>query len=137
MSDKQDDDLNIKIVDIKKSLLGDIDIQKDRYKMFGPYKIDRWIIQTCMFLVFGYLLFVAWHYDFKLDYYSCGSHELEGCENPFYKPATWVNEEYLPYGEYGTKPGFLFNSMAYVVVLIFIIGFVINHFIYNKGGVKK
>jgi len=36
-----------------------------RYKFFGTYKVDKWIIQSCMLLVFAYLFFVAYHYDIK------------------------------------------------------------------------
>lgn len=127
------------------------EMQKNRYKYFGAYKVDRWIIQVCMFLCFAFLFYVAWHYDFNLDYYSCESpyndysrgltlngitnDTLHQCKNRFYTPVTWKNSEYLPPGEYGTKPGALFNSIWYVTLGIFIIGFAINHFIHNKKNV--
>lgn len=121
------------------------DIHKDRYKYFKTYKVDRWIIQSCMILVFAFLFFVAYRQNFDLDYYSCvspgwGSQEamfinatpLLDCENPFYEPVTWKNRERLAPGEYGKKPDFLFNSIWLVTIGIFILGFVLNHFIHNR-----
>ena len=126
-----------------------MDIQKDRYKMFGEYKVDRWIINAAMLLVFGYLFFVAQHYNYNLDYYKCIAPDhtaisylneserviLTGptpCKNPFYKPITWKNYEYLPAGEYGLKPGLLYNSVWYVIIGLFSIAFIVNHFVHNK-----
>jgi len=121
-------DDEIKLPEIK------FDIQKDRYKYFGEYKVDRWIITSCMLLVFGYLFFIAYHYDFKMNYYNCERPEMgkQTCLNPFYKAATWENAEYLPPGEYGTKLGPLFNSAWYVTIGLFILGFGLNHYIYNR-----
>lgn len=114
-------------------------IQKTRYKSFCSYKIDRWIIQACMFLVFGFLFYIAYSNNFHLDYFSCagpgwGAGE---CKNPFYKPVTWVNSEYLPIGEYGTKPGLLFNFIWPITIGIFVIGFLLNHLIHNKKNAKQ
>lgn len=141
----------------------------ERYKYFGKYKVDRWIVQTCMFLVFLFLLFVAWRSNFELDYFVCGESEIypdqinntlnitpsisqykmvnntfmfvdtpeqhyQECKNPFYKPSSWKNQEYLPIGTYGTKPTVYFNLMWEVVFGVFTLGFVINHLIYNRRG---
>jgi hypothetical protein len=111
-------------------------IQKDRFKFFGAYKIDKWVTTCCMLLCFGFLFYVAYSADFKLDYYSCvepAPGMYQGCKNPFYQPTTWVNIEYLPPGEYGTKPGFLFNNAWIITIIIFILGGIANHFIHNKG----
>ena len=128
--------------------------QKDRFKILGAWKFDRWIFTTALVLVFGWLAFVAYSYDFKLNYYECitpGGSEVRyigsdirttaenfGCENPFYKPATWENSEYLMPGEYGTKLGPLFQSVYYVPVVLLLLAFYINYIIYNKNkGVIK
>lgn len=121
--------------------------KENRYKMFGNYKVDKLIIQVCMYLTFIFLFYVAYHYNFQLDYYSCkqpfaNSFEMNEtlfkntatqCKNPFYTPPTWKNEEFLSPGEYGTKPGLLFNSIPYVIIGLFIVGFGLNHLIYNRG----
>lgn len=144
--------------------------QTDRYKKYKNYKVDRWIIQGCMLFIFFYLFFVAYHYDFELDYFGCSSigssdyllnlsnninilpdkpdeanwtfslqipntideHYME-CKNPFYRPSNWKNQEYLPLGEYGTKPGILFKSAWVVVMGVLLAGFGLNHIIYNRG----
>lgn len=143
----------------------------DRFKIIGNYKVDRWITQGCMALVFAYLFFVAWCADFELDYLVCKEreefasiyeeigpfinfspqptdynpewameipnedreHYME-CKNPFYRPATWKNKEYLLPGEYGTKPGPLFDWAWGVVFFVFLGGFGLNHIIHNKPG---
>lgn len=132
-------------------------IQKDRYKQLGIYKIDRWLVDIGLVIGLFYLLFVAYSYNFDLDYYNCpkGSNgEVQGsrlmllnyesdintppgmCKNPFYKPSTWKNEEYLSSGEYGKKLGNDFNNAGYTVTIIMLIIGVINHFIYNRRKFK-
>ena len=127
--------------------------QKDRYKIIGAWRFDRWIFTVAMLLIFGWLAFVAYSYDFSLNYYKCetpggtverfiGSDITNtrldfGCKNPFYKPATWENQEYLMPGEYGTRLGPLFQSVYYVPVALLILAFYINYIIYNKGVLKK
>jgi len=137
------------------------DIKSDRYKLIGKYKVDRWITQGCMLFIFLYLFFVAYQHDFSMDYLVCSNpileernltnyvtfvfnltssnshkasedHSME-CKNPFYKPISWKNSEYLPPGEYGTKPKLSFNIAWLVVFIVFVIGFGINHLIYNRG----
>lgn len=128
-------------------------INKDRYTSIGNYKIDRWIFQTVMVVIFAYLFWVAYSQDFQLDYYKCAvptkntplnifgnnnitDNNTDECLNPFYKPITWKNYEYLPPGEYGNKPGFIFNSLWPVTIGILVIGVMLNHLIYNnkRGG---
>jgi hypothetical protein len=95
--------------------------------------------------MFAWLFFVAYHYEFKLNYYSCinpGSEfenslipitQPENCKNPFYKAPTWENQEYLPPGEYGTKLGGVFYSAYYVPIVLFALFLLLNHLLYNKG----
>ena len=109
----------------------------NRYKYLGLYKFDRLIFQVVMFIIFIHLFYIAYHYNFSLDYFSCQSGEYiknigYACKNPFYTPSSWVNAEYLPNGEYGTKPGALFYSGYYVGFGLLILAFVLNHIIYNK-----
>ena len=126
--------------------------QKDRFKKWGAWVFDRWIFTTALVLVFGWLAFVAWSYDFELNYYKCenpGGSEVRyigsditdarlnfGCKNPFYKPTSWRNSEYLMPGEYGTKLGPLFQSVNYVPVVLLLLAFYINYKVYNKGVTK-
>ena len=128
-------------------------INKNRFKLYGSYKFDRIIFKLAMYFSLGYLFFVAWSYNFNLDYFSCPQYSdgsikasskimlgdqsrtsKEGfCKNPFYTPQTWKNEEYLLPGEYGQKPGALFNSINYIPFVILGLAFLINHIIYNRG----
>lgn len=133
---------NIKEIstDIKKFW---IHLQKKRFKTIptskGPYKSDRWIWQGVILLTFLWLWFIAQSYDYNMDYFRCGegNRMYEGahqtCENPFYKPGNaWKSMAELPYGEYGHKPGPLFNSAGTVVVGFFILALVLNHFGHNR-----
>ena len=143
-----EDDVHIKVIDLDPPKK--FDIQKDRFKYFFGYKVDRWIITTAMMLCFAFLFFIAWSYDFKMNYYFCpGDQEDlynnffdmethgEDCLNPFYKAPTWENEKYLPPGEYGTKMGPLFNSAWPVTFILFALAFLINHLVHNKNYFKR
>lgn len=118
-------------------------IQKNRFKTIqtskGPYKSDRWIWQGVILFCFLWLWFIAHSYDYNLDYYKCGDGErlYEGphqvCKNPFYKQGTaWKCQPELPYGEYGTKPGPLFNNAGLVAFCIMGLGALINHIWHNR-----
>ena len=110
---------------------------QDRYNKFSTgYVVDKWIFRVGAFLIFGWLFFVAYYEDFDLDYFECVAPEnMVGtpCENPFYKPVTWKNVEVLEPGVYGKKPGLLFESVFYVPILVLVLAFACNHWIYNKG----
>lgn len=132
--------------------------QKDRYKKIGPWTFDRWIFTLAMLAIFGWLAFVGYSFNWDLDYYYCetpgGSAQYfvgggapvvrpdQFCTNPFFKPATWKNSEFLLPGEYGTKPGPLFNSIYYIPVVALLLAFFINYIIHNRNlktlkGAKK
>lgn len=119
-------------------------IQSDRYKHKGTYIFDRWIFQIMMFMIFGFLFFVAQSHNYQMDYYQCMGGEAQpielgnsgDCENPFYKEPTWKNQQYLPPGEYGTDTRGIINICWLVSMGLFILAFVINHLIYNKGKLK-
>lgn len=117
-------------------------LQKTRYKTIqtskGIYRSDRWIWQGSLILIFFWLWFIAHSYHYNLDYFKCGDGErlYEGphqvCPNPFYNPSlAWKTEPYLPYGEYGQKPGPLFNSAGYVAFGILILAGLLNHIAHN------
>jgi hypothetical protein len=98
------------------------------------YKYDKWLFKPFFFLMFAWLFFVAYQYDFKLNYYSCVNSEYGAtCLNPFYKEPTWENQQYLKPGEYGTKFGGLFYSAYYMPLVLFALFLLLNHFLYNKG----
>lgn len=128
-------------VDIKK---GWRHIQKNRFKTIptskGPYKSDRWIWQGVILFCFLWLWFIAHTYDYNMDYFKCGDGERlydgphQTCENPFYDPGSaWKSMEELPYGEYGQKPGPLFNSAGSVVFGIVVLAGLLNHVWHNRG----
>ena len=116
--------------------------QNDRYKNIGSWRFDRWIFTTGMFLIFAWLFFVAWSYDWELDYFSCGevSEYYDAgvmCVNPFYEPVTWKNSPELIAGEYGVKPGLLFKSVYYVPFIVLGIAIFINYLCYNRRRGKE
>lgn len=138
--------------EIKKEIISVYNtLSKNRYKKVGKYIFDRLIFNIMMFAIFGFLFFVAAYNNFELDYYVCPdgnagalhgsrvmlenfepSRDQDGkCKNPFYKES-WKNQEYLLPGEYGTRPGKLFDSMEWVVILLFFSAFMINHYIHNR-----
>lgn len=143
----EDEEVSVSRDDIKK-LWTDIKkgwkhIQKNRFKTIqtskGPYKSDRWIWQGVILFCFLWLGFIAHSYDYNLDYFKCGDGERlyegphQNCKNPFYKPGTaWKSMEELPYGEYGQKPGPLFNSAGSVVFGIMVLALLLNHIIHNR-----
>lgn len=124
-----------------------------RFKRYpNGYRADRWMFQAGMVLIFAWLFFVAYWYHFDINYYKCEhgagrseiypfgengieikTYEANMCRNPFYKPSLeWRTQEYLPPGEYGTKPGPMFNSIFYVPFLIFGVLAGLNHIIHNR-----
>lgn len=127
--------------------------QKRFKQLPNGYKVDRWLTTTAMLLTFCWLLFIAYSYDFDLDYYQCingpgrvefypgGSqkelYSQDYCRNPFYKPENWKNQEFLPPGEYGTKPGPLFNTAFYFPLIIFGMAFALNHLTHNRTNTLK
>lgn len=117
---------------------------QNRFKSFSGYKLDRWLFQFIMWGLFIFLGLFVYINDFELDYYVCDpganpytGQSLEGCENPFYKPASWKNQEILPAGEYGKPPSTLFNSIWIITIGSFLFGAIINHIIHNRGYKKK
>lgn len=102
-----------------------------RFNTIRGYRMDKWLFQFGMVAIFVWLFVVASHYDFSMNRYECGNYD--GCENPFYKPADWTNQEHLPMGVYGFTPDWYFNSVSYVSFGSLILLFVINHFLYNRG----
>jgi len=114
--------------------------------------------QLIMFSIFGLMFFIAYSNNFELNYYKCPSpapndfikgmpptligmgltgDQNTNCINPFYKAPDWTNEKTLPPGEYGFIPGPLFNNVGTIATVLFIIGLLLNHLIYNKSFFKK
>lgn len=130
-------------------------VSQKRFKRFGErrYKVDRWLCQLGMFLIFAWLFFVAKSYDFDIDYYKCEHgagmaqfnpdgtqkeyYSSDLCENPFYRPSSWKNQPYLSPGEYGAKIGPLFQSTYYAPFLIGGICLGLNHLIHNRKQRRK
>lgn len=119
-------------------------VSQDRFKSFKGYTLDRWLFQFIMWGLFFFLGLFVYINDFELDYYMCDPGidpftglSSESCENPFYKPASWKNHEYLPAGEYGKKPTTLFNSLWIITIGAFILGAILNHLLHNRGHKKN
>lgn len=145
-----DERLDFDLREIKRSFKK---ASQKRFKRYSNgYRADRWMFQAGMVLIFAWLFFVAYWYHFDINYYKCEhgagrseyvmagdqqieikSFESDLCRNPFYKPSLeWRTHEYLPPGEYGTKPGPMFDSTFYVPILIIAILIGLNHVIYNR-----
>lgn len=134
-------------------------ISQNRYKELRStaYVFDRVIFNVAMVLILGWLVFVAYWYHFDLDYYKCehgsGMAEVymgagglgeqkniysdDWCKNPFYRPESWKNQEYLPPGEYGTILGPMFHSAWLVAILGLAGAGGLNHLIHNRHPKKK
>lgn len=127
-------------------------VSEKRFKLVRNYRLDRWLFQAGMFMIFAWLFFIVWSANFQLDYFYCpenadgsisgsmimlSGYELEGavvdgaCRNPFYKN-DWKNQEYLASGEYGTKPGPFFRSAFASPFIVFGFILLINHFWHNR-----
>ena|SRR3990167_9780976 len=129
-------------------------INEDRYKIIGGYKFDKIIFNLFFVLFVAFLFNFAYKNDFDLDYFECGMYPdgtIEGnsimlqdfsnpylnvkngnCRNPFYKPASWKNEEYLTPGVYGLKPVWFIKQPYYFVFGLLFIVLLINHVIHNR-----
>jgi len=123
--------------------------KQERFKIFypegkKPYKFDRYIFKACVYTMFIYLFIIACIVGFDTQrklYINCkGTTE---CINPLidnlqylkYCNGDWCNETYLQPGfSYGEPPTTLNNSFLIFVIFIFLVGFVLNHYKYNRGG---
>jgi hypothetical protein len=86
---------------------------------------------------------LGFDYGYKI-FFNCTSQE---CTNPLFglkhekynqgEDNTWMNQRYLKKGTYGIKqtPNFIFNNFALIAVLLGVLSFVANHFLYNKGKI--
>lgn len=116
--------------------------QKTRYKRIGrQYKSDRWIWTGAFLLIVFWLWFIAHSYHYDLDYYKCGDgtyhpaqqNQDSWCKNPFYDDSDWWKcMEEVPPGEYGNKPGPLFNTAWMVVLGILVLAGITNHVTHNR-----
>jgi hypothetical protein len=108
--------------------------QQGRYRYLKGYKLDRWIFITFMWLIFAYLFYTAYSYNFDMDYYECNqpAPPYTMCKNPFYEPTTWKNLEWIEPGSYGHKPGKLYEYASGVAILGILLAFVVNHIIWNR-----
>lgn len=104
-----------------------------RFQTWDAHKYDRAIFGSILLISLAYLFFVASAHGWQLNHFECGATVGEFCQNPFYKPVTWENAEFLPAGVYGFSIGPLFKSAIYVPIALFVLGFVVNHWVYNKG----
>lgn len=110
---------------------------KDRYKIVWGYRFDRFLFQIILVLSLGYLFYLAYSANFQLNYFECYPAKDGLCKNPFYKPITWENSEYLPAGKYGTEPFGILTKARFYPVLFILTGLVINHFIHNRRFFKN
>ena len=84
-----------------------------------------------------------YQFYFKCDQYSCLNplqdpnsfqyNSVTNKDNSDYCTAEWCKEEYLPRGEYGKKRPWIFNNFDLIAYILLISGFLLNHFVHNKG----
>lgn len=100
------------------------------YKIIKGYKIDRLIIKTGLLIILVGMFFFAYSNNFELDYFSC-QNQVEMCRNPFYRPMTWKNLEYLSPGEYGVEPNWP-GKLNFFILSTLALAFSINHLVHNR-----
>lgn len=124
------------------------------------YRYNKFIFFSVFLITLGlvFYLFYLHNFDFTPSaYLKC---DYDECKNPLYgqpckqrlkilffiplyttgdcseDPAyNWVSEPYIPRGEYGEPPpeDFLYKHIKLIVALLFILTFVLNHFLHNRG----
>ena len=114
-------------------------LMKGRWKVTpGGYKFDRWLFKSVMFVILAWLLWLAWSFDFELDYFVCeeGTVDFGGgvalCENPFFHAPSWKNTQFLSPGAYGTDPALWKDKVFWVPILSLGFVFLLNHFLNNQ-----
>lgn len=108
----------------------------ERFKEHNNYKFDRWIFQTAFAIFLLFSFFVVYHFNFEMDFFECNPLSQDPsmvCKNPFYKPITWKNYEYLSPGVYGVNIQPVLQNFLIVTFSIFLLAFSINHLWHNKG----
>jgi len=124
------------------------------------YKFDKLIFFGIFVMVLSLVLFVMYSNEFNFDLHPYVICTGETCKNPYYDlidckqtlkilwsipiyttkdcriDCDWCNQEFLTYGEYGTKPknGFLLNNLAWIGILLMFFGLLMNHILHNKGN---
>jgi len=124
------------------------------------YKYDKIIFNVMFLVALVYVLIIMLSFGFDMTpraYFNCL--ELE-CDNPFYgvdcrqqlkilffiplyntrdcsegEGREWVNEEKLPFGEYGELPpqNFFIKHLRIIILAMLLLSFYLNHFIHNNG----
>jgi len=132
--------------------------REGRFNIMGDnaYKFDRWLFNSTILIIICLLLYVFSTYGFDFTpkiYIKCE----EACDNPFYigpeanreggvlsledkQKCTfeWCKEKSLPAGfEFGKRPSPLYNNIGPVCYLLFALALILNHFLYNKGKLKR
>lgn len=110
----------------------------------GGYVFDRRVFRVVLILFFGLLVWMIYtaNVGHQEVYISCTG--TTPCENQFYHNcdhpvcAPIVNQEILPPGfALGTPPSVEFHrqvkGLVLITVSLFILAFVVNHFLHNKG----
>jgi len=123
---------------------------KKRFKVFYKYNFDKYIFRLCFLLlaviVLGVLISMKGNYKNDNFFYSCGDMP---CANPFYcdeedficksslKKATipegFPTQRHFPPGfEWGKRPPFVVDNFSFIVFIVLLFGFLINHYAHNK-----
>lgn len=124
------------------------------------YKYDKIIFWVVMIITTAVVLYNFAYYNFDFTPRVHMICEEFQCKNPYYggeckqtltilffiplyttkdcstlEGYEWIKEEYVPMGEYGDPPpeGFLYRDIPLIVIVCFVLAFLLNHFIHNKG----
>lgn len=114
------------------------------------YIFDKYIFQGCIAFLLLFTLSVFIYYGFDLSYnlyVGCKNMTVNSyyCENPLYMNYDYCHDawpgaceqKFIPVGfEYGKPPPKILSIFESFTVLTIVLGFLINHFLYNKGKFK-
>jgi len=116
-------------------------------KTDGGYVYDKRIFWGIIGITLLLIFFIAYQQDFDFKYKFYFECDEDVCKNPAvtgrgYNPITgqeieceadWCSKEYLPRGEYGTKPLGVLKLFPFLVVGLLIASLILNHLIHNRG----
>lgn len=126
------------------------------------YRFNVWVFRVAVFLMVAYFVFVLTNNNFVVKhqfYYSCPDDVVMVCQNPFYDSGSGINmydsrlydilmesdlseaqkdmmlntETFLPGFSIGKEPDPKVALGEDVFIVILVLSFVLNHFLFNRG----
>lgn len=127
-----------KIKKIYEEIKNGFDLNKN--PELNGYKFNKTVFRVALVIVV-LVVFGAWALSgFSLNsnnvYLSCPADSVSACPNPYYglcDEAYCQNEFIFPGYEWGERPNWLITNISWIVVLIVVLAFLVNHFLNNKS----